>query len=102
MTLTIMVMEMSPSSRSVVAALRLLGLRNAGTPLETASTPVSAAQPEEKARASRKTRPMVVSGSSHPGAGTISRVALSTSGSVPASIRKKPQAHMPRMPTMKK
>src|SRR3712207_8871388 len=43
-----------PSSSSVVAALRLFGLRNAGTPLEIASTPVSAAQPEENARASRK------------------------------------------------
>ena len=31
------------------------GLRKAGTPLLIASTPVSAAQPEEKARSSRKT-----------------------------------------------
>ncbi len=37
----------------MVAALRLLGRRNAGTPFEIASTPVRAAQPEEKARASR-------------------------------------------------
>ena len=42
---------MAPSmSNSVVAALRDLGLRKAGTPLLIASTPVSAAQPEEKAR----------------------------------------------------
>ncbi len=41
------------SSSSVVAALRLFGFRKAGTPFEIASTPVSAAQPEEKARASR-------------------------------------------------
>ena len=44
---------MPPMSASVVAAFLLLGLRNAGTPLLIASTPVSAAQPDEKARASR-------------------------------------------------
>ena len=38
----------------MVAALRLLGFLNAGTPLLIASTPVSAAQPEENARSSRK------------------------------------------------
>ena len=40
---------------SVVAALRLFGGWNAGTPLETASTPVSAVQPEANARRTRKT-----------------------------------------------
>ena len=45
----------TPSSSSVVAALRLFGGLNAGTPLEIASTPVSAAQPEENVRSSRKT-----------------------------------------------
>ena len=40
---------------SVAAALRLFGFSKAGTPLETASTPVSAVQPEAKARRSRKT-----------------------------------------------
>ena len=54
MMLIIIVTAMAPSSSSVVAAFLLLGLRNAGTPLEIASTPVRAAQPEEKARASRK------------------------------------------------
>ena len=44
-----------PSSSSVVAALRDLGFRNAGTPLLIASTPVSAAQPDENARAIRNT-----------------------------------------------
>ncbi len=39
----------------MVAALRDLGLRNAGTPLEIASTPVSAAEPEENERNSRNT-----------------------------------------------
>ena len=38
-----MVTEMPPSSSRVVAALRDFGLRNAGTPLLIASTPVSAA-----------------------------------------------------------
>ena len=40
---------------SVVAALRLFGSSNAGTPFETASTPVSAVQPDANARMSRKT-----------------------------------------------
>ena len=53
MTLIIIVIAIVPSSSSVVAAFLLLGLRNAGTPLEIASTPVSAAQPDENARASR-------------------------------------------------
>ena len=46
---------MTPSRASVVAAFLLFGLRNAGTPLLIASTPVSAVQPEENARSSRKT-----------------------------------------------
>ncbi len=40
---------------SVVAALRLLGSSKAGTPLETASTPVSAVHPEANARSTRNT-----------------------------------------------
>ncbi len=52
--LSIIVIAIAPSRNSVVAAFLLFGLRNAGTPLEIASTPVSAAQPDEKARASRK------------------------------------------------
>ena len=39
-----------PISTSVVWAFRTLGLRKAGTPFETASTPVRAEQPLEKAR----------------------------------------------------
>src|SRR6202040_1568488 len=42
-----------PSISNVVAALRDLGFRNAGTPLLIASTPVSAAQPDENDRATR-------------------------------------------------
>ena len=48
-----MVTEIRPISSSVVAAFLLLGFWKAGTPLEIASTPVRAAQPEEKARSSR-------------------------------------------------
>ena len=40
---------------SVVAAFLDFGFLNAGTPLEIASTPVSAAEPEEKLFSSRKT-----------------------------------------------
>ena len=50
---TSMVIEMLPMSSRVVAALRLLGFWKAGTPLVIASTPVSAAQPDENARSSR-------------------------------------------------
>lgn len=50
-----MVTESPPMIASVMAALRLFGLAKAGTPLLTASTPVSAVQPEAKARRARKT-----------------------------------------------
>jgi hypothetical protein len=49
------VVASSPMISSVPAALALLGGRKAGTPLDTASTPVSAVQPEAKARSTRKT-----------------------------------------------
>ena len=45
-----------PMSSSVLAAFLDLGLRKAGTPLLIASTPVSAAQPEENARSSEERR----------------------------------------------
>ncbi|CAM5655644.1 hypothetical protein SCYAM73S_01770 [Streptomyces cyaneofuscatus] len=50
-----MVTASSPIIASVVAAFLDFGLRKAGTPLLIASTPVRAAQPEEKARRRRKT-----------------------------------------------
>ncbi len=50
-----MVIAIPPSRARVVAAFLLFGSRNAGTPFEIASTPVSAAQPDEKARASSTT-----------------------------------------------
>ena len=40
----------APITVIVRAALSALGFRNAGTPLEIASTPVSAVQPDENAR----------------------------------------------------
>jgi hypothetical protein len=52
---TAMLIATVPSRRSVVAALRPLGLRNAGTPLLIASTPVRAAEPEANARMTRNT-----------------------------------------------
>ena len=53
---TSITIAMPPSSSSVVAAFLLFGDLNAGTPLEIASTPVSAAQPEENVRNSRNTK----------------------------------------------
>ena len=53
---TNIVMAVLPMSASVRAAFRLLGLRNAGTPLAIASTPVSAVQPEAKARSTKKAK----------------------------------------------
>ena len=64
-----MVTEMVPSSSRVVAAFLLFGFWKAGTPLEIASTPVSAAEPEEKARASRATM-------AKPGEGGVLRIGL--------------------------
>jgi hypothetical protein len=77
------VIAIPASSASVVAAFLLLGFWNAGTPLEIASTPVNAAQPEENARASRKiiaTCPMLPP---YPGAVCRVRCALSTLGRLP-------------------
>ena len=51
-----MVTASVPSRSSVVAAFLLLGFLNAGTPLEIASTPVSAALPEENARIIRNAK----------------------------------------------
>ena len=61
----------------MVAAFLLFGLRNAGTPLEMASTPVSAAHPEEKVRASKATIAKPVK-AAYFGSGSIPYWALST------------------------
>ena len=52
---SIIVTDNAAITASVVAALRDFGFLNAGTPLEMASTPVNAAEPEENPRASRNT-----------------------------------------------
>ena len=102
MMLISIVTAMVPSSSSVVAALRLFGLRKAGTPFEIASTPVSAAQPDENARASRKIRASPVRfPPSYPGAGMMWKFALSTSGSCPSEARNAPTSAMPSTPAMK-
>ena len=62
-------MAMVPMRARVVAAFLLLGLRNAGTPLAIASTPVRAVQPEANARSARKTKARPTS-SSCPSSGT--------------------------------
>ena len=85
MTLSIIVIAMAPSRNSVVAAFLLFGRLKAGTPLEIASTPVSAAQPDEKARARRNISAIVVREPSRPADGSMSRSALSTSGRSPDS-----------------
>ena len=54
MMLSSMRAAMEPRRSRVVAALRDLGRWKLGTPLLMASTPVRAAQPEEKARRMRK------------------------------------------------
>ena len=66
---TNMLIAIVPMSARVVAAFWLLGLRNAGTPLAIASTPVSAVQPEANARRARKTNARPTSWSC-PGSGT--------------------------------
>ena len=73
---------MSPSISSVVAALRDLGFRNAGTPLLIASTPVSAAQPDENARATRNTS---ANPSTSPCSECISKLADSARNGVPST-----------------
>ena len=87
MMLSIIVTAMLPSSNNVVAAFLLFGLRNAGTPLEIASTPVRAAQPEENALASRKIIATWEISPSYPGALWSRSCALSTCGRVPCAAR---------------
>ena len=90
---------MSPRSASVAAALRARGLRNAGTPLLMASTPVSATAPEANARATRNAPATPTRPCSNPAAGTTSYAALSASGRVPERYRTAPTtASSPMMP----
>ncbi len=59
----------TPIDISVLAALRACGRRKAVTPLEIASTPVRALQPEANAR-SRTTRPTPPASPTCAGSGT--------------------------------
>ena len=87
---TSMTIEMPPSSSSVVAAFLLFGGLNAGTPLEIASTPVSAAQPEENARTSRKAKAKLVQ--TGPSSAAMTRSALGARRSSPSTkMRNRPQ-----------
>ena len=96
-----MVTAMVPSSSSVVAAFLLFGFWKAGTPLEMASTPVSAAQPEENVRASRTTMAKPVK-AAYCGSASIPYWALWACTSSPSTrIRNSPQPTISRMPTMK-
>ena len=97
-----MVAPMTPSSSSVVAAFLLFGGRKLGTPLLMASTPVSAAATDEKARSSRKAPASPTSPSSNPGAGTIVNAAEGASPSCPVAAWNMPTAVMPRMAAMKR
>jgi hypothetical protein len=91
----IIVIATAPSSSSVVAALRLFGGLNAGTPLEMASTPVRAAHPDENVRRIRNANANVVR-SSCPGSGTTCSPALGARRSSPRTkIRKNPVSSMP-------
>ncbi len=94
-----MVTEMTPMSSRVAAALALLGFLKAGTPLEIASTPVSAAHPEEKARSSRNMAASPTA--SCPGSATSSRPALGAWPKVPVNPLMNPHTPMPMMPNMK-
>jgi hypothetical protein len=81
--------DITPSSSSVVAAFLDFGLRKAGTPLEIASTPVSAAAPWVKLRSTSSTSARPVNAS--PSA-TRRRSALSARTESPRiSTRVRPQ-----------
>ena len=81
---------------SVVAALRLFGLRKVGTPLLTASTPVSEVQPEANARSSRMISAAPVGDTS-----TNPRLADSATGTWPFMVCQKPAPSMMNTLTMK-
>src|SRR3979411_2347794 len=87
-----------PNINRVVAAFLDLGFLNAGTPLLIASTPVSAAQPEEKARNSRKSSAKPPSPGDWAG---IVRFAVGACMLSPVAIRKTPQAIMQKTPKTK-
>ncbi len=95
---TSITIAIEPSSSSVVAAFLLFGGLNAGTPLEIASTPVSAAQPEEKVRNSRKMNAKLVRWLF---SAEMTRPALGARSSWPRTkMRNRPVRIIPTMTTM--
>src|SRR4029079_2941398 len=88
----------SPAAQvRVVRALRHSGGLNAGTPSDTASTPVSATAPDEKARrtSSRPSAPSapLVSSATHSGGGVYG-------GMIPAARPMRPNVISPSTATM--
>ena len=93
-----MAIDSPPITVSVVAALRALGGRNAGTPLEMASAPVSAVQPEENARSASSIRASPVSPTC-PAAARTCQSALSATGGCPNAVCSSPTAIIASTPT---
>ncbi|OUD92716.1 hypothetical protein CMMCAS03_06495 [Clavibacter michiganensis subsp. michiganensis] len=73
----------------VACAFLTLGVRNAGTPLEMASTPVSAEQPLENARSSRRMKATC----DRLGVSTVYAADSATGGS-PRAVRTRPTTIM--------
>ncbi len=92
------VIDSAPITAIVVAAFLAFGCRNAGTPLEIASTPVSAVQPEENARSARNTSASPVS-PTWAGSGCTAHPALSATGAAPNIARPNPTAIIASTPT---
>lgn len=81
----IIAMLSPPIASRVSDALCALGLRKVGTPLLTASTPVSEVQPEAKARSSR-----MISATPVGSVGTKPKPADSATGACPVATLKNP------------
>ncbi|GAA3023884.1 hypothetical protein GCM10020229_39020 [Kitasatospora albolonga] len=90
---------MMPMAAMVVAAFLDFGARKAGTPLEIASTPVSAVQPEAKARRPSSSRAIPAS-ASLPCSGVIPYPALAATGASPKASRTRPVAIISSMAPM--
>ena len=80
---------MPPMSMRVICALRIFGNRNACTPFEIASTPVSAEHPLAKERRSSRMTPACVSDSP-----STVKPADSATGGSPSIVRVSPTTTM--------
>ena len=92
-----MVIAIAPIAAMVRAAFSLFGGLNAGTPLEIASTPVNAVQPEANARNVRNASASPVSPTC---SGRTCQPALSATGRHPTTARPSPTAIMTITPAM--